>query len=58
LARQGRNRSGVIVEENSKRLMPYQTLATRTIGLSREYVASNGKAKKQNVGLEKAMTVY
>jgi cell division protein FtsI (penicillin-binding protein 3) len=54
LARQGRNRSGVIVEENSKRLMPYQTLATRTIGLSREYVASNGKAKKQNVGLEKS----
>jgi cell division protein FtsI (penicillin-binding protein 3) len=34
--------------------MPYQTLATRTIGLSREYVASNGKAKKQNVGLEKS----
>ena len=54
LARLGRNRSGVIVEENSKRLMPYQTLATRTIGLSREYVASNGKAKKQNVGLEKS----
>jgi cell division protein FtsI (penicillin-binding protein 3) len=42
------------VEENSKRLMPYQTLATRTIGLSREYVASNGKTKKQNVGLEKS----
>jgi len=54
LARLGRNRSGVIVEENSKRLMPYQTLATRTIGLSREYVASNGKMKKQNVGLEKS----
>ena len=54
LARLGRNRSGVIVEENSKRLMPYQTLATRTIGLSREYIASNGKAKKQNVGLEKS----
>ena len=43
LARLGRNRSGVIVEENSKRLMPFQTMATRTIGLSREYVASNGK---------------
>jgi len=54
LARLGRNRSGVIVEENSKRLMPFQTMATRTIGLSREYVASNGKAKKQNVGLEKS----
>jgi cell division protein FtsI (penicillin-binding protein 3) len=54
LARLGRNKSGVIVEENSKRLMPYQTLATRTIGLSRDYVASNGKIKKQNVGLEKS----
>ena len=54
LARLGRNRSGVIVEENSKRLMPFQTMATRTIGLSREYVASNGKIKKQNVGLEKS----
>jgi cell division protein FtsI (penicillin-binding protein 3) len=54
MARLGRNKSGVIVEENSKRLMPYQTLATRTIGLSREYVASNGKVKKQNVGLEKS----
>jgi hypothetical protein len=38
--------------------MPYQTMATSTIGLSREYVASNGKAKKQNVGLEKVMIVY
>lgn len=54
LAKLGRNKSGVIVEENSKRLMPFQTLANRTIGLSREYVASNGKAKKQNVGLEKS----
>jgi cell division protein FtsI (penicillin-binding protein 3) len=54
LARQGRNRSGVIVEENSKRLMPFGNMANRTIGLSREYVTSNGKAKKQNVGLEKS----
>lgn len=54
LARLGRNRSGVIVEVNSKRLMPFGMLANRTIGLSREYVASNGKAKKQNVGLEKS----
>ncbi len=52
--RLGRNKSGVIVEENSKRLMPFKTLATRTIGLSREYVTSNGKVKKQNVGLEKS----
>lgn len=50
----GRNKSGVIVEENSKRLMPFVLLANRTIGLSREYVASNGKIKKQNVGLEKS----
>ncbi|HLF46648.1 MAG TPA: penicillin-binding protein [Chitinophagaceae bacterium] len=54
LARLGRNRSGVIVEENSKRLMPFGLLANRTIGLSREYIASNGKAKKQNVGIEKS----
>lgn len=54
LAKFGRNKSGVIVEENSKRLMPFGLLANRTIGLSREYVASNGKAKKQNVGLEKS----
>jgi cell division protein FtsI (penicillin-binding protein 3) len=54
LVKFGRNKSGVIVEENSKRLMPFGLLANRTIGLSREYVASNGKAKKQNVGLEKS----
>jgi len=54
LARLGRNKSGVIVEENSKRLMPFGLLANRTIGLSREYIASNGKVKKQNVGLEKS----
>jgi cell division protein FtsI (penicillin-binding protein 3) len=29
-------------------------LANRTIGLSREHIASNGKVKKQNVGLEKS----
>ena len=54
LANLGRNKSGVIVEENSKRLMPFGLLANRTIGLSREYVSSNGKAKKQNVGIEKS----
>lgn len=52
--RMGRNKSGIIVEENSKRLMPFKNLANRTVGLSREYVASNGKIKKQNVGLEKS----
>ena len=54
LARLGRNRSGVIVDVNSRRLMPFGNLANRTIGLSREYVATNGKVKKQNVGLEKS----
>lgn len=45
LARQGRNKSGVIAEINSKRLNPYGLLANRTIGLSR--------ANAQNVGLER-----
>jgi cell division protein FtsI (penicillin-binding protein 3) len=54
LVRLGRNKSGVIVEESSKRLSPFGLLANRTIGLSREHIASNGKLKKQNVGLEKS----
>ncbi len=54
LVRQGRNRSGVITEVNSKRLLPFGMLANRTIGLSREHIASDGQAKKQNVGLEKS----
>ena len=54
LARLGRNKSGVIVEVNSKRLTPFQLLANRTVGLSRDYMASNGKVKKMNVGLEKS----
>ncbi len=53
LVRLGRNKSGVIVEESSKRLSPFGLLANRTIGLSREHIASNGKVKKQNVGLER-----
>ncbi len=44
----------MIVDVNSKRLSPFGLLANRTIGLSREHVASNGKAKKQNVGLERS----
>ena len=52
LVRQGRNRSGVIADVKNKRLNPYGLLANRTIGLSREYVASNGKMKNMNVGLE------
>jgi cell division protein FtsI (penicillin-binding protein 3) len=54
LARLGKNKSGVIVEVQTRRLMPYGLLANRTIGLSREHIASNGKVKKQNVGLEKS----
>lgn len=54
LARLGRNKSGVITEVNSKRLLPFGLLANRTIGLSREHIANNGQAKKQNVGLEKS----
>jgi cell division protein FtsI (penicillin-binding protein 3) len=54
LVKLGRNKSGVIVEESSKRLSPFGLLANRTIGLSREHIASNGKMKKQNVGLERS----
>ncbi|TXH23438.1 MAG: PASTA domain-containing protein [Chitinophagaceae bacterium] len=52
LVRLGKNKSGIIVEENSKRIAPFGLLANRTIGLSREYVNSDGKVKKMNVGLE------
>ena len=51
LVKLGRNKSGVITDVNTKRLTPYKLLANRTIGLSREHVSSNGKAKKQNVWL-------
>ncbi len=54
LARLGRNKSGIIVETNSKRLPPFGLLASRTIGLSREHMASDGKIRKQNVGLERS----
>jgi cell division protein FtsI (penicillin-binding protein 3) len=54
MANLGRNKSGLIVEVNSKRLVPYGILASRTIGLSREHVQSDGKVKKMNVGLEKS----
>lgn len=52
LARLGRNRSGIIVDVNTKRLSPFGLLANRTIGLSREYKDSDKKTRKQNVGLE------
>jgi cell division protein FtsI (penicillin-binding protein 3) len=53
LFRLGRNNSGFIAEEKSKRLNPFGLLANRTIGLSREYIDSDGKIRNTNVGLEK-----
>ncbi len=52
LVKLGKNKSGIIVEENNKRIAPFGLLANRTVGLSREYVNSDGKIKKMNVGLE------
>ncbi len=54
LARLGKNKSGIIIEVRSKRLTPFKLLANRTIGLSRDYTASDGNIKKQNVGIEKS----
>jgi len=45
LVREGRNKSGFIVDASSKRLNPFGLLANRTIGLSRD--------NAQNVGLER-----
>jgi cell division protein FtsI (penicillin-binding protein 3) len=45
LVREGRNKSGFIIESSSKRLNPFGLLANRTIGLSRD--------NAQNVGLER-----
>nr|MBA4168002.1 penicillin-binding protein 2 [Chitinophagaceae bacterium] len=52
LVRQGKNKSGFIWEVKNKRLNPYLLLANRTIGLSREFIDSDGKVKNSNVGLE------
>ena len=46
LVRQGRNKSGFIIDPRDKRINPYVLLANRTIGLSRE-------DSTKNVGLEK-----
>lgn len=54
LVRMGRNKSGVIVEEKSKRETPFGLLANRTIGLSREFKDEKNKARKMNVGLERS----
>jgi cell division protein FtsI (penicillin-binding protein 3) len=47
LVRQGRNKSGFIVEPRDKRINPYVLLANRTIGLSR-------LDSTKNVGLERS----
>ena len=52
LIRLGKNKSGFIAEVRHKRLNPYGLLANRTIGLSREFIDSDGKVKNSNVGLE------
>ena len=54
LVKLGRNKSGVLVEVNSKRETPFGLLANRTIGLSREFKDAKKIAKKQNVGLERS----
>ena len=46
LVRQGRNKSGFIIDPRDKRINPYVLLANRTIGLSRP-------DPRQNVGLER-----
>ena len=47
LVRQGRNKSGFIIDPRDKRINPYVLLANRTIGLSRDN-------PKLNVGLEQS----
>jgi cell division protein FtsI (penicillin-binding protein 3) len=53
LVRLGKDKSGFIAEVKDKRLNPFGLLANRTIGLSREFVDSEGKMRNTNVGLEK-----
>ena len=47
LVRQGRNKSGFIIDPRDKRINPYVLLANRTIGLSRDNAA-------KNVGIEQS----
>ena len=47
LVRQGRNKSGFIIDPNDKRINPYALLANRTIGLVRE-------DSNKSVGLERS----
>ncbi len=54
LFRLGRNRGGLIVVEHSRRVMPYQTLAARTIGYEREgvYVGLEGAYRDYLEGIQ------
>lgn len=47
------NKNGFVFDDSEKRIAPFGLLASRTIGLSREYVGENGKVISSNVGLEK-----
>ena len=47
LLKLGKNKSGIIVEQYSKRIAPFGLLANRTIGLSREYISSEGKVEER-----------
>jgi len=58
LFRMGRNKSGVRFDAIEKRLTPFGLLANRTIGLSREYIDSNGDTVTKNVGLEKTYDAF
>jgi cell division protein FtsI (penicillin-binding protein 3) len=58
LFRMGRNRSGVQFDAIEKRLTPFGLLANRAIGLSREYIDSNGDTVSKNVGLEKTYDAF
>ncbi len=51
LVKQGRNKSGFIIDPRDKRINPYLLLANRTIGLSRDNAANN-------VGLEQSYDDY
>ncbi len=50
----GRNRGGFIVVEHNRRVMPYQTLAARTIGYEREgvYVGLEGAYRDHLEGIQ------
>ena len=51
--KKNKNKNGFIFIEKEKRMNPFGLLANRTIGLSREYLDSNGNLVYKNVGLEK-----